>query len=100
MVPTEFTDDERAFLPEHEAVTFAKDQPEYLPLPAVVLEGDLARTISKWQLTDAERASIAAGECVYLEQLRFVDPATGRPNPLQPIRPTVGLRAYCPRDEM
>jgi len=93
MTPTRFTDEERAFLPPHEEFIYAKDQPAYLPLPTVVLHGRARRTISRWTLTPAERASIAAGEDLYVEQLTFGED-------LQPILPTVGLRTFCPADRM
>lgn len=60
-------------------VVFAKDQPEYLPLPALCRHDspDLPVT-SRWALTDAERGKIAAGADVVLTLLTFGDP-------LQPI---------------
>ena len=93
MEPVDFTDEERAVLPPHEEVTFARNQPQYRPLPTVILDGREGRVISRWTLSPEERAAIAAGEDIYLEQLTFG-------NPLQPQRPSVGLRTYCPRDTM
>lgn len=93
MEPIDLTEEERVFLPPHESVTFAKDQPEYRELPTVVLDGPEGRVISRWTLTAAERESIAKGEDLYLEQLTF-----GRP--LQPILPSVGLRDLCPTETM
>ena len=89
MEPIGFEDEQTMFLPPHELVTFAKDQPQYRPLPVVRLHGSEGRVISRWQLTPDERAKIAAGEDFYLEQLTFG-------SALQPILPTVGLRDFCP----
>lgn len=91
MEPTGFEQEQTAFLPPHRLVTYAKDQPQYRPLPTVQLVGEEGRVISRWTLTPEERAAIAAGEDLYIEVLTF-----GRP--LQPILPTVGLRDLCPLD--
>ena len=91
MEPVHIDDDDRTFLPPHDVVTYAKDQPQYQPLPVVRLHGAEGRLISRWTLTDAERAKIAAGEDIYIEMLTFG-------GPLQPILPTVGLRDFCPMD--
>ena len=64
-----------ACLPE---VVFAKDQPEYIPLPAVRLIGDEGQIVTRWELSDDDRARIAAGASVYLSVRTF-----GRP--LQPV---------------
>ena len=92
MEPRTF-DVEQALLlpPGTESHILAKDQPQYRPLPVALLPGMEGRMISRWTLTPEERAAIAAGEDLYLEQLTF-----GRP--LQPILPTVGLRDLCPMD--
>lgn len=60
-------------------VIFAKDQPEYLPLPALCRSDspDLPVT-SRWRLTPAEREKIAGGADIVLTLLTFGDP-------LQPI---------------
>jgi len=91
MEPIALEDEQRVFLPDHDVVTFAKDQPEYRPLPAVVFHGPERRVISRWTLTADERARIAAGEDLYVEQLTFG-------GALQPILPTIGLRDFCPAD--
>lgn len=91
MHPIELEEEQRVFLPEHTVVTFAKDQPEYRQLPAVIFTGPERRVISRWTLTPDERAKIAAGEDLYVEQLTFG-------SALQPILPTVGLRDFCPAD--
>lgn len=42
------------------SVVFAKDQPEYAPLPAVVYPD--GTVLTEWRLTDEERTRIARGE--------------------------------------
>lgn len=63
---------------------FAKDQPEYQPLPVMALGDQEGSVISCWQLTDEEKTEIANTGKLYLKQLTFG-------NPLQPILPTVDL---------
>lgn len=50
-------------------VTFAKDQPEYLPLPAHRTED--GQVISCWKLSWRERITIACGGRIWLRQLTF-----------------------------
>ena len=57
---------------KHEVV-FAKSQPEYLPLPALVLEGEEKPVVSRWRLDDEERQKIAAGADILLTQNIFTD---------------------------
>lgn len=52
-------------------VIFAKDQPEYLPLPAIKCSGDEGRVISCWELTDEEIAIVSKTKRIYLNQLTF-----------------------------
>jgi len=75
MNPVAFDVEQTAFLPPHELVTYAKDEPEYLPLPVAKLIGPHGRV-----------------EDLYIEQLTFGDP-------LQPILPAIGLRDFCAMDE-
>lgn len=89
MTPVELEWEQTAFLPPHDLVTYAKDQPQYQPLPVARLQGKEGRLISRWSLTDEERQRIAAGEDLYIEVLTFGEP-------LQPLLPTVGLRDLCP----
>lgn len=51
-------------LPGIQKVIFAKDQPEYLPLPAYVYENGLVCT--KWRLSAEELARLLEGEDVLL----------------------------------
>lgn len=66
-------------------VEFAKDQPEYLPLPAFVDGAGLVQT--EWELSEIERIAIGNGARVRLWVYTF-----GRP--LQPVKLEVG----SPRD--
>ena len=64
---------------EHEIV-IAKDQPEYLPLPAIrTVDGQV---ITRWQLTLWERFRLLFGGSLFLRQLTFN-------TPLQPQSPSV-----------
>lgn len=63
-------------------VVFAKDQPEYLPLPALRMpDGEV---ITCWQISDDEMERIRQNGCIYLSQLTFN-------GPLQPIMPMAEL---------
>lgn len=70
MTPTTF--------PEHNRV-WAKDQPEYLPLPAYT---DSTQTITCWHLTFLERLHVLLTGRLWLSQLNFG-------NPLQPQKPSI-----------
>lgn len=63
-------------------VTFAKDQPQYLPLPAVVSDGVVT---TRWKLTWRERLTLFLGGTIWLQVSTF-----GRP--LQPVK----LDVDCP----
>jgi len=53
-------------------VVIAKDQPEYLPLPAVVLnKAHGTPVMTRWRFTDEERELIKFGHDVVLTQLTF-----------------------------
>lgn len=58
------------------SVVFAKHQPEYLPLPALVFQD--GKVLTEWQLTEEERARLVAGERIRLWIWTFN-------GPLQPI---------------
>lgn len=91
MEPIGFEIEQTSLLPPHELVTYAKDQPEYRPLPVARLKGREGRLISRWTFTPEERARIAAGEDLYLMVLTFG-------GPLQPFLPSIGLLELCPAD--
>lgn len=60
-------------------VVIAKDQPEYLPLPAYV---DNSETITCWKLTWKERFKIFFTGILWFRQMNYGDP-------LQPQLPTL-----------
>lgn len=64
---------------KEQTVVFAKDQPEYLPLPAWCNEQE---TISCWKLTWRERLTVLCSGRLWLRQLNFG-------TPLQPQLPMV-----------
>lgn len=70
--------------PEYNEVVFAKDQPQYLQLPAVnvTYEDGTRSVISSYRLTWRERLKILFTGRLWLEQLTFGQR-------LQPQRPTV-----------
>lgn len=49
-------------------VVYAKDDPAYLPLPVLRTKNVL---ISRWKLTEAERAHLAAGGDLFICMLHF-----------------------------
>ena len=57
-------------------VVYAKDQPEYLPLPAI--RNSKGIVLSRWKLTDEERNAIHSGADLYLSVYTFN-------HPLQPV---------------
>lgn len=67
--------------PEHNIV-FAKDQPEYQPLPA--RKTDDGKVTSCWRLTWRERLAVLFGGRVYVTQLTFNQS-------LQPLLPSTRL---------
>ena len=60
--------------------TFAKDQPQYLPLPAHVSNYD-GKVTTCWRLTIGERLKLLLTGRMWLQQLAFG-------HPLQPQRPS------------
>lgn len=57
-------------------IVFAKDQPEYLPLPALVHDD---KVITCWEVTDEDLERIKKDRKIYLEIWTFK-------KPLQPVR--------------
>jgi hypothetical protein len=66
-------------------VVYAKDQPEYQPLPAVWIEGPTRPVVSRWRLSEEERKEVAAGADIVLTLLSFGNPLT--PSHLQVCMP-------------
>ena len=56
---------------EKHEVLVGRDQPEYIPIPTLVAEGDDRRFISRWEFTSHERELIASGGHLILQQLTF-----------------------------
>ncbi len=63
-------------------VVFAKDQPEYLPLPAMH-DSESGTVTSCWKMTWRERLEVLWHGRLFIATLTFN-------NPLQPIRPYIG----------
>ena len=57
-------------------VVFAKDQPEYLPLPACKIEGQEGEVISIWKPTFQERIKILFGKNIAISLWTFNKPLT------------------------
>ena len=79
-------------IPGHEADEFiiARDQPEYIPLPAlsIVLLVDgtpVPALLTRWRPSDEERAALASGADIWLETMTFGEP-------MQPVR----ISTECP----
>jgi hypothetical protein len=62
----------------HETV-LAKNQPEYLPLPAVLLKGLDGLLVTRWKFTWRERLHVLLRGDAFLTVMTFG-------NPLQPLR--------------
>lgn len=74
-------------------ITFAKDQTEYLPLPALKFQDGLV--VTRWSLSFWERVNVLLGGSVYLGLLTY-----GRP--LQPIKISTSVQevvGFMPKDE-
>lgn len=52
-------------------VVLGKDQPEYLPLPAVFFDAPECPYVTRWRLSDAEREQGARWADIVLTQLTF-----------------------------
>ncbi len=63
-------------------VVYAENQPEYTPLPALRFPD--GTSISCWELTDEEVATLVSTKKLYIGVLTFNQP-------LQPLRPAVAL---------
>lgn len=55
-------------------IRFGAGQPEYEALPALRGRAPSHAVLSRWKLTDDERAQIASGSDIYLSQLTFGHP--------------------------
>lgn len=52
-------------------VVIGKDQPQYLPLPAVYLDTPSRPMITRWRFTAEERSAILTGADLVMTQLTF-----------------------------
>lgn len=65
---------------------FAKNQPEYLPLPAHYSDEGIVTTC--WQMTLSERVRVLFTGCMWLQTLTFKKPL--QPQKLSAERPILG----------
>lgn len=78
---------------QHQNVTFAEDQPEYIPLPALRLDDEARTVITKWKPSIRDRIRILFGASIWHSQMTFG-------HPLQPIHmTTVRKEAYMTHEE-
>ena len=61
---------------KHQNVVFAKDQPEYQPLPALRLDTPQGEVISCWRLSYKERLQVLIFGKVWLSLMSFNKPLT------------------------
>ncbi len=67
MKPTKFKD---------QNIVFAENQPEYLPLPALRIEGNEGHVISCWKMTFKERIKVLFTGVIWLDLMSFNRPLT------------------------
>jgi len=77
-------------VPGYDTHILAREQTEYVQLPAVFTEvANVPCVVTRWTFTPEERAAIAAGADVWLEMLTFGERANpvrlGVECPLEPI---------------
>lgn len=75
---------------EASEIVIARDQPEYIPLPALPLDfpvegGTAFGVLTRWRLTDEEREAISNGADLWVSLITFGQP-------MQPIR----IETTCP----
>jgi hypothetical protein len=63
---------------------FGAEQPEYQPLPALMLPGPQGEVITCWEMTEEELQAITQSKRIYFKQLTFRQP-------FQPILPMAEL---------
>lgn len=61
---------------KHQNIVFAKEQPEYQPLPALKIDSPSGEVISCWKLTFKERIKIVFTGRVWLSLMSFNKPLT------------------------
>lgn len=61
---------------KHQNVVFAKDQPEYIPLPALRLDSPEGEVITCWGLSLKDRIKIIFTGKIWLSMMTFNKPLT------------------------
>jgi hypothetical protein len=61
---------------KHQNIVFAKDQPEYQPLPALRINSPQGEVISCWKMSFKERIKVLFTGVVWLSLLSFNKPLT------------------------
>lgn len=61
---------------KHQNIVFAKDQPEYIPLPALKIASNEGQVISCWKMTLVERIIVLFTGKVWLSLMSFNKPLT------------------------
>lgn len=61
---------------KHQNIVFAKDQPEYQPLPALKINSPTGEVISCWKLSFSERIKVLFLGRVWLSLMSFNKPLT------------------------
>jgi hypothetical protein len=61
---------------KHQNIVFAKDQPEYQPLPALKIDSPTGEVISCWKLTFKERLKVLVFGRVWMSLMSFNKPLT------------------------
>ena len=61
---------------KHQNVVFAKDQPEYQPLPALRIDSPSGEVISCWKLSFKERIKVLLFGKIWLSLMSFNKPLT------------------------
>lgn len=61
---------------KHQNTVYAKDQPEYQPLPALKIEGPEGHVVSCWKMTFLERLKVLFTGRVWLSLMSFNKPLT------------------------
>jgi hypothetical protein len=61
---------------KHQNVVYAKDQPQYQPLPALKLRGEEGEVISCWRMSFKERLKVLFTGRMWVSLLSFNQPLT------------------------
>lgn len=78
-------------------VVFAKDQPQYRPLPALIKPGPEGEVVSCWGLSFRERIRVLFTGRIWVSLWSFMD-ISGNLNPLTPSRLTTVKQEMIPQD--